>query len=392
MQRFDIGSERDARLLTYHLKQIRQALHNNEFILYYQPKVYMKTGVVFGVEALVRWQKSTGELVQPGTFLPAMYNHPLEVELGDWVIRTALTQMRAWQQQDLSMQVSVNVSSLQLLDSAFVSKLAKDLNDFPDIPPAALQLEVLESSALNDLEAVSKVIQLSRKLGVSFALDDFGTGYSSLAYLKHLPVSVLKIDQSFVCEMMESSDDLSIISAVVGMAKAFGLEVIAEGVETVEHGNLLLRLGCDQAQGYGISRPMPAEKVYDWVSHWEGESAWRRQWPVDVHDLPLVYAEIENRRWVMDLEQWLRGKRTEAPALDHYECKVGLWIQSEKQSRFGLHTKFNHLIKLHSELHQVAQQAAAQYSRNNVEVALQLLPEIWRLRDLFLVEIRALIN
>lgn len=392
VQTYDIGSEHDTRVLTGQIEQIRQALLASELVLYYQPKVYMKTGVMFGVEALVRWKKSTGELVHPGEFLPALHNHPLEVELGDWVIRTALAQLCTWKQQGLDIQVSVNVSSQQLLDPGFVDKLSKDLHDYPDISPSALQLEVLESSALNDLEAVSRVMQQSQQLGVSFALDDFGTGYSSLAHLKHLPVSVLKIDQSFVGEMLESSDDLSIISAVMGMAKAFGLQVIAEGVENTEQGSLLLRLGCDQAQGYGIARPMPAEQMHDWVMHWKVEPNWQEQSAVDTHNLPLLYAEVEHRRWVIELEQWLRSERSAVPMLDHHRCGVGLWIEDEGQSRFGLPSKFDHLVSLHHQLHSLGQSATALHTNNNSEAALAMLPEIKHLRDLLLTELQLLIE
>ncbi|MDY0206046.1 MAG: bacteriohemerythrin [Pseudomonas sp.] len=392
LQKHDTGSEQDARVLTGRIEQIRHALQAGEFVLYYQPKVHMKTGIVVGVEALIRWRKSTGELVQPGEFLLFLYNHPLEVELGDWVIRATLAQMREWKQQGLDMQVSVNVSSQQLLDDSFVDKLSRELDDYPDISPSALQLEVLESSALNDLDAVSRVMEQSHQLGVSFALDDFGTGYSSLAHLKHLPISVLKIDQSFVREMMGNSDDLSIISAVVGMAKAFGLQVIAEGVESVEQGSLLLRLGCDQAQGYTIAKPMPADKVYNWVHSWKAEPAWQGQWPVDAYNLPLVYAEIEHRRWVVELEQWLRGQRNEVPVLDHHRSKVGLWIEREKQSRFGMHAKFNHLINLHCNMHDLGQKAVALHAKNDTKAALAALPEIWQLRDLFFAELTALIG
>ncbi len=392
LQKYDTDSEQEARVLSDHVERVQKALYAHEFILYYQPKVNMKTGVVFGVEALIRWKKSTGELVLPDDFLPALYNHPFEVELGDWVIRTALAQMRVWKQQGLDIQVSVNVSSLQLLDEFFVDKLSRDLNDYADILPSALQLEVLESSALNDFEAVSRVMQLSQQLGISFALDDFGTGYSPLTHLKILPVSVLKIDKSFVREMLKSSDDLSIISAVVGMAKAFGLQTIAEGVESIEHGSLLLRLGCEQGQGYGIAKPMPADEMRDWVNGWVHDSSWQEEWPVDVNSLPLVYAEVEHRNWVVELEQWLHGKRSEVPVLDHQQCKVGLWIEREKRSRFGLHAKYSYLVNLHRESHRIGQCAASLHSRSNSAASLMLLPEIWRLRDLFVIELKLLIE
>lgn len=390
-QAYDIGWEQGARALTDQLKQIREALHAGEFVLHYQPKVHMSTGVVFGAEALVRWEKSTGELVPPGEFLPALHNHPLEIELGDWVIRTALAQMRVWKQQGLHLQVSVNVSGQQVFDGSFVDKLSRDLSSYADIPPSELQLEILESSALNDMVAVSQVMQQTLKLGVSFALDDFGTGYSSLAYLKHLPASVLKIDQGFVRGMMESADDLSIISGVVGMAKAFGLQVIAEGIETIEHGSLLLKLGCDQGQGYGIARPMPAEDLPDWVGSWTADASWRRQGPVDVLQLPIIYAEVEHRRWVKDLEQWLCDEIDSAPQLDCEMCKTGIWIAGDGKRRFGARPEFPIATDLHCKLHQLAQHAVALHAQGNSASAFALLPEIQEHRDLFLKELNALV-
>jgi EAL domain-containing protein (putative c-di-GMP-specific phosphodiesterase class I) len=308
------------------------------------------------------------------------------------VIRTALAQMRVWKQQGLEVQISVNVSCGQLFDEAFVEKLGKNLKEYSDISPAALQLEVLESSMLNDLEEVSGIMQRSRQLGVSFALDDFGPGYSSLAYLKHLPASVLKIDQSFVREMMESSDDLSIISGVIGMAKAFGLQVIAEGVESIEHGNLLLRLGCEQAQGYGIARPMPADEFPSWLQHWKAAPSWAGQKPVETQNLPLLYAEVEHRCWVMELERWLCGESEGTPIMDHHQCKVGLWIDSEAYSRFGLRPKFSQLNHLHRDLHRLGQSAVSMHAKGESEAALMMLPEIKQQRDLLLAELKMLIG
>ena len=389
---YDFGSEQHARELIDHLEQVRKALHANEFVLYYQPKVYMKTGVVFGVEALIRWQKSTGEIVPPGSFLPALYNNTLEIELGDWVIATVLAQMRQWQQVGLEIQVSINVSSLQLFDPAFVEKLSKDLKDYPDIQPSLLQLEVLESSMLNDLVAVSEIIQQSRKLGVSFALDDFGTGYSSLAYLKHLPASVLKIDQSFVQEMMKSTDDLSIISGVIGMANAFGMQVIAEGVESIEQGNLLLRLGCEQGQGYGIAKPMPADDLPNWIKHWKAAPTWIGQESSSAQNLPLIYAEVEHHSWMLEIEEWLGGKSDKLPTLDHHQCKVGLWIDKEVRNPNGLDSKFSYLVNLHNYLHKLVVKVVAMQTEGQLEAVKLALPKMQQQHHLFLTELRELIG
>jgi EAL domain-containing protein (putative c-di-GMP-specific phosphodiesterase class I) len=171
----------------------------------------------------------------------------------------------------------VNVGARQLQQSDFVLRLRKALDAHPSIPPAFLELEVLETSALEDMNGVSRVMDACRDMGVSFALDDFGTGYSSLTYLKRLPARLLKIDQSFVCNMLDDPQDLAILEGVMGLASAFGREVIAEGVETIAQGTMLLQLGCDLAQGFGIARPMPAQAIPGWVASWRPDAAWGQQ-------------------------------------------------------------------------------------------------------------------
>jgi EAL domain-containing protein (putative c-di-GMP-specific phosphodiesterase class I) len=156
----------------------------------------------------------------------------------------------------------------------FVERLETILAKHPKVNPIWLELEVLETSALADMAQVSQVIEDCHQMGVRFALDDFGTGYSSLTYLKRLRVAILKIDQSFVRDMLVDPDDLAILEGVIGLAAAFKREVIAEGVETVAHGTALMNLGCELAQGYGIARPMPAEQVPAWTATWEPDAAW----------------------------------------------------------------------------------------------------------------------
>jgi diguanylate cyclase (GGDEF)-like protein/hemerythrin-like metal-binding protein/PAS domain S-box-containing protein len=390
-KKYDISLEQDTREHIVYLKEINDALINNEFVLYYQPKVNMKTGIVLGVEALIRWQKPTGELISPSEFLPAIANHSLEVELGDWVIETALKQMNTWLQQGISVHVSVNVSSRQLFDDSFIDKLSSALVSYPDLSASLLQLEVLESSMLNDLDSVSKVMQQSRDLGVTFALDDFGTGYSSLSYLKHLPASVLKIDQSFIHEMTNNTNDLSIISGVIGMANAFGMDVIAEGVENTVQGDLLLRLGCLQGQGYGIARPMPADKFSDWVKHWQAEPSWIGQEAVEPNNLHILYAEVEHRFWIKKLEDWLYDRTESIPLLNHNLCKVGKWISDSSHSHLKQIPAFDNVISSHYELHTLAKTAIEKHAKGNKDEALNMLPLLKQQRDLFLKHLDSLI-
>jgi diguanylate cyclase (GGDEF)-like protein/PAS domain S-box-containing protein len=274
---FDAEHDRNVRGHHESLERIRHALAANEFVLYYQPKVNMRTGQVIGAEALIRWQHPEQGLLAPGLFLPVIENHPLAVDVGEWVMHQALTQMQAWHALGLDLPVSVNVAARQLQQPDFVTRLQAILAAYPGIQPGCLELEVLETSALEDVDGVSKVIEACRDMGVMFALDDFGTGYSSLTYLKRLPVALLKIDQGFVSDMLDDPDNVAILQGVIGLAKAFHREVIAEGVETVAHGTILLQMGCELAQGYGIARPMPAQEFPIWVKNWRVDPAWLNQ-------------------------------------------------------------------------------------------------------------------
>jgi diguanylate cyclase (GGDEF)-like protein/PAS domain S-box-containing protein len=257
------------------IDDVRTAMASNDFVMHYQPKVNMQTGEVIGVEALIRWQHSVRGLVPPVEFLPVIEGHAISLELGEWVINTALSQIIQWRSMEINLPISVNISAYQLQQSNFTTRLAALLAVHPEVDPNCLELEILETSALHDISQVSATMNECHELGVRFALDDFGTGYSSLTYLRRLPAHLIKIDQTFIREMLENADDSAIVEAVIGLAKAFRRDVIAEGVETIPHGLALLKLGCQLAQGYGIARPMPAIDIPKWVSNWKADDSWQ---------------------------------------------------------------------------------------------------------------------
>ncbi len=271
---FDAEHDRGLRSRHAEIGQIALALQQQQFVLYYQPKVNMRSGAVIGVEALIRWQHPQRGLLAPGAFMPALEQQTLMVDVGDWVLERALQQIAQWNRAGLRLPVSVNIDAMQLAQADFVPKLRAALARHPELSPSQLELEVLETSALGDLGAVSDLLHQCRELGVTTSLDDFGTGYSSLTYLKHLPTQVLKIDQSFVRGMLDDPTDSAILQGVLGLAQALKRLVIAEGVETSAHAQMLLRLGCVHGQGYAIARPMPAEQIPDWVAHWKPDPAW----------------------------------------------------------------------------------------------------------------------
>ena len=276
---FDADQDQRTRSHREALAEIREALERGEFRLYYQPKVDMRHGTVIGAEALIRWQHPQRGLLPPSVFLPLIDDHDLCCALGNWVLAEALRQMVEWQQQGLVLPVSVNIAAWHLQQAGFVERLRELLAAVPQLARGALSLEVLETATLADIELAGRVLRECRQLGVPVALDDFGTGYSSLTYFKRLPVDILKIDQSFVRDMLDDPEDLAIIAGVIGLTEAFQRQVIAEGVEKAEQGLLLMHLGCDLAQGYGIARPMPAVAIPDWTRHFCPEPLWATAGP-----------------------------------------------------------------------------------------------------------------
>lgn len=265
---FDAAHDQRARTQHAFLKQIEQGLSNEEFELHYQPKVEMRSKQLVGVEALIRWRHPERGLIPPGEFLHVVEATELDIVMGEWVIRAALRQLQQWLASGLELEVSINISAFHLQSPGFVATLQGLLAQFSAVPPHLLQIEVLETAALEDLEKVKQIIQACRDMGVSFALDDFGTGYSSLSYLSNLPIDTLKIDQSFVRDMMEDKGDRAIVQGVTALAKAFDRKTVAEGVETEQHFNALLEMECEIGQGYGIGRPMPAEALQQWIVQW----------------------------------------------------------------------------------------------------------------------------
>jgi diguanylate cyclase (GGDEF)-like protein/PAS domain S-box-containing protein len=273
--KFDPEHDRQVRASHEALQRLSIALEREEFVLHYQPKVNMVTGEVVGAEALIRWLDPVRGIVAPGSFLPTIEGTDLEIALGDYVFEAALNQLDRWKARGLNLPISVNVSPNHLQIPQFPERLKAILARHPLVQPSDLQLEIVESTAISDVKRATATLEACRAMGVRFALDDFGTGYSSLTYFRKLPIDELKIDQSFVRDMLNHPDDLGLVASVVHLAQAFNRPVIAEGVETEQHGALLVKLGCHLGQGYGISRPMPADLLDDWIAHWQGPAGWR---------------------------------------------------------------------------------------------------------------------
>jgi EAL domain-containing protein (putative c-di-GMP-specific phosphodiesterase class I) len=245
--------------------ELRRAIERNELSLYFQPKVDLRTGQVSCVEALVRWQHARHGLLGPDLFVPIAEQTGLIRPLSRWVLDAALRQVNRWRQSGLDLAVAVNLSMRNLHDPEIADMIRQLLVRW-GVPPASLTVEITESSLMADAARAMEVLERLRAMGISVSIDDFGTGYSSLSYLKRLPVHELKLDKSFVGTMASDSNDAAIVRSTLGLAHDLGLSVVAEGVEDQATWDLLNGLGCDVAQGYYISRPLPSREVGLWLS------------------------------------------------------------------------------------------------------------------------------
>ena len=269
-QFFDAERDRLAEARFVELGRVQEALQAQELCLHFQPKVDMRDGRVLGVEALLRWNHPEQGLLTPAHFLPLIEHTGLGTAVGDWVLREGIAQLVRWQSIGLDLTLSINVSARHLQEPMFARNLA-DLLAAQRLPVAdRLILEVLETTALADINFTCELMEQCRALGVRFALDDFGTGYSTLTYLKRLPLDMLKIDRSFVINMLNDRQDMAIVEGVIGLSQTFGCTVVAEGVETLEQAQALIEIGCDIGQGNGIAHAMPADDVIAWVHGFGG--------------------------------------------------------------------------------------------------------------------------
>jgi len=267
---FDAEHRRRTEERTLAVGRVQEALDRDEFVLYYQPEVDMRSGRVLGVEALLRWEHPENGLTAPLQFLPLIEHTGLSSRVGDWVLASALEHLSQWRRSGLDIAVSVNISARHLQEPDFAQRLSELLARHAEPLAGHIELEIVESTAHVDIDAVSLLLERCRAIGVRLALDDFGTGYSHLTSLRQLPVDTLKIDRSFVTHMLDDAQDRAIVEGVIGLARTLGHRVIAEGVESPAQARTLLDLGCHIGQGTGIAAPMPASQIAPWVRGWRG--------------------------------------------------------------------------------------------------------------------------
>jgi EAL domain-containing protein (putative c-di-GMP-specific phosphodiesterase class I) len=241
-------------------ENLRRALERQEFALHYQPKINLRTGEISGAEALLRWMHPVRGPVSPAQFIPVAEDCGLILPIGQWVLREACKQARAWVDAGLPLAaMAVNISSMEFREDNFIESVFTTLSE-TGLDPKSLELELTESVLMKRAESAASILKTLRARGVHIAVDDFGTGYSSLSYLRKFPIDALKIDQSFVRQITSAPDDTTIVTAVVSMGRSLKLRVVAEGVETQEELAFLQARLCDEAQGYYFSHPVPPQQ------------------------------------------------------------------------------------------------------------------------------------
>lgn len=355
------------------IDQIMNAITNGEFLLHYQPQVDISRGVVIGMEALIRWQHPEEGLLLPASFMSFVESTQLAIPVGKFVMHAALMQARIWRSQGLNFRVGINISPRHLECNHFIEDLNACLQSFPDVPPDTIDLEIVESAALENLEKVVPVMEEAIRLGVRFTLDDFGTGHSSLTYLQKLPAKTIKIDQSFVRNIDENINDLVLVEAITSLAHTFQRDVTAEGVASINAGTILAQIGCHQMQGYAISQPMPADDVALWVRDWSPVPVWQKAtftlWTRE--DLPLLYAQTDHRRWMEEMRQIVDGSadivfKAEPEAGG---CRFGKWYYHSGKDRYSEFFGYSEIEPIHERLHTSSRRIFKRLADGNITLA-----------------------
>ncbi len=377
------------------LTNITQAIANNELVLHYQPKVNLRSGDITSFEALIRWQSAEKGLVYPNDFIPYIENSDLIITLGEWVARETIKQISAWKAQGYEWTVAINISAKHFQHPSFMPFIKQLFNEHPELSPSLLEIEILESIAIEDMSLAKDIISQGQYFGLSFSLDDFGTGYSSLSYLKTLQVNTLKIDRSFIQDMLRDTDNMMLVEAIINLAKIFKLEVIAEGLESVEHGIVLLRYGCNLAQGYGIAKPMPSDRVIPWAKSFIPHPNWAlwadALW--DKEDFPLLIAETDHLLWVENILLEMNAPSS-TPDLSqintHFQCRFGHWYYQHGMQHYRELAAFKEIEPIHQEIHRIGKIMFELKLAGDLPAAHQYINTLLELKDKIIALLKGL--
>jgi len=339
--------------------ELLNAFEQKSFELYYQPKVNCKTGEIISLEGLIRWNHPEKGVVSPFAFLHQIEQFDLTDQLSEFVLQEGVKYLeRLNLTRETKIGISLNIQGNSLLHEDFINNLLACFANNSNISPQQVTLEILESASLEAVEKIARQINQLKAKGFKFAIDDFGTGHASLTYLKKLPVNEVKIDQEFIREIFNEPNSLSIIDAIKSMAEAFNLSVVAEGAETPEHIELLLKLGIEYVQGYAIAKPMKETDVDEWINHWKTHPKWSSLEEVAPQNKQLLKARLAHSAWLNNVEKVIENGHAKQYLHDdaHETCEFGLWLSNYGKTVLDNET-LQSVDSLHQEIHQLAKQA-----------------------------------
>lgn len=372
---YDPGEEEQITEHNQQLREIATAIQEDQFVLFFQPKVTLSTGHIFGFEALIRWQHPEKGLLTPDRFIDQVYDTELEVSLGQWVTQKAIKQLAQWQQAGHKYQLSINLTAYHLSTSDFFDWLQFQIKQYPELDISRFQIEILESNRLSDLSLINNVVEFCKsEFGITTALDDFGTGYSSLTHIRVLPVDVVKVDQSFVRRMLTEPEDCKIVEGVIALAQSFNIQVIAEGVESIAHGEVLLAMGCNQAQGYALARPMPIEQLMTFLSAYQPFSQWCAQSGLLKNHkqarLSLFYFYLKH--WIHQLQERLFAEpeiKTEWPITQLADSHCGIWLEKARYHHYLDNTTLDQISHYHQYIFHSGNDLLASYLAGDIHAS-----------------------
>ena len=366
-----------------HLKEVQSAIHTNQLELFYQPKVSLETGLVIGVEALLRWRHPKRGILAPYEFLYQLDDQPISLELGSWVLNTVLKFSEQLIEQGLTLPISMNASSYQLQHPDFIKDLDHTLANYPTVPKSSIMYEVLETEAIRDLELVSNLIETCRARGILFALDDFGTGYSSLSYLKVLKTHQVKLDQSFIRNILTNPEDIVILKVTIELCSQLNRQLIAEGVESETHARLLEFLGCHLIQGCAIAKPMPANELIEWLNHFQ----LKRNKPEFTKKArnAMIKNILKHHNQIRVINDYLQLVDNASIKIAQKACPIEHWISHFSHEFKDINT-LKKLSDLHNLVHQSAKDLILIAQSDQSSQAYQQLKDFDSLENLFLKE------
>jgi diguanylate cyclase (GGDEF)-like protein/PAS domain S-box-containing protein len=382
---FDPGQDSAAKNRREKLSSIGWALEQGQMLLHYQPIVDMCASQVLGVEALIRWQHPEEGLLLPGRFLPMIEDSKLACRLDRWVLTQGFLQLDDWLRQGLELRMSINIGYRYVRSPGFLAELKELFARHVRVKPENIVLDLSEMAVMEDVSRIAQIIQSLRILGCGVSLDNFGSGYSCLSYFRRLPVSELKIDRDFIINMLDDEEDLSVVEGIIGLARAFQCQVVAEGVETSQHGQALLMMGCVQAQGHHIAPPMPAQALPGWLASYEPDPLWRND-PSEIwrrEDLPLLLVEHHHSHWIERVLRFLKDEDEEVtlPILYHQQCRFGRWYAGMGQKLYSELQEFQVLGPIHENIHNMVLDMVRLKQSGKVEAARNRIPELIAARD-----------